>query len=830
MLNQELILNCELALPLAWARLLQIMVQTKTSFLQTLGKLFDPRKSPLIFFLAFFLVVPAIVYGIVGTGVLEAGRAATIGTWIEITAPTEGQTFFRGTSVTVSASGYSETPANLILDVNGVALTNCGGSDITGAASVTGSFNRTCYWDASFIGTMTAKATLVPADTPAISALASDQVTYNVIEQSLSYTWANPYNGQTVSGPVSLRWVAGGLKDKYELGATRYNVYLDRTTLIATGNLGTPGVCSPTDWGLWQCTHSPAWNTQGLSNGSHTLTGMIDMTTIDGGKHAESTITINVNNQDQPPVCDLITLSDNDIYSGDSVTIMGTGHDPDGTVLTLGQISYGNGRSSAELVPSRGVVTTTYSGYTVASGSAQYTVTARFQSHGLWGEYPIDDTTCTEIITVRARESGNTCPVITSTPLTSIKVGSTYSYTLHYTDNDTVVLKAVAKPGWLSWNAASGTLSGTPSAQHIGTHSVVLAVDDGDPSCHTQQAFTIRVWDDTDGDDSDDGDDGDVGGAGAQVPSIVVTNPGQGSQFFCGGSTIAWRITDDGTIEKIWIEYSTDAENWTKIDGDLAGTTTSYDWDVCSLPLGTYYVRVWARDNDGNERAGMSNPFEIVATGELSSSPRIINPIPEPDSTVTETKPSISADFVPADSAIDVDSVIVKIDDKAVTAYVTVTTDGFDYVPTDDLAIGEHTVYVKVVDEESKAAEKVWTFTVAESVVCTFSLLGLTLPCWVLYALIVCGALLLLLIIIVAIVRLVALARENNEEEQTGGEGASETDSWTPPEGGADSSKEDTGYPEPGATVPPASEWQGSAQGTNLPSGQQVEDKPTVTI
>jgi|GEM_PF-3056018 len=803
------------------------MTQTKIGILRIIAKIFDPRKSPILYFLLFFLLVPAIVYGIVGTGVLETGSAASYGSWIEITTPAEGQSFTRGTSVSIVVRGFAEQLATLSIDVNGVALTNCG-SEVPATLSVNGSFSKTCYWDASFSGTMTAQATIVPAESPVMSSLVTDKVTFRVVAESISYTWLNPSNRQNVSGQVSFQWLAGGFEHESALDATKYSIYLDMAepvlngvnagTLVASGTLGTTGTCSLMDYGgLWQCSHPTTWSTLSISNGTHTLTGILSKVDVDGGQTTQSEITINVDNTDNLPICDLVTLSDNDIYSGESVTITATGHDPDGTVITDGWINYGNQQSSDPITAQNGAVSATYSGYILVSGSAQYSVSASFKSNNNWGAFG-----CAKTITVRARPGGNTCPVISSSPLKSVKVGSTYSYTLRYTDDDNVILKAVSKPGWLSWNATTGVLSGIPSSQHIGTHSVVLAVDDGDPACHTQQSFAIRVWDDTDDDSSDDGDDGDVGGSDTQAPVVVVTSPGAGSQFSCESSTAAWTVTDDGTIEKIWIEYSQDGETWIPVVNDLAGTATSYNWNVCSLTLGTYYVRVWARDNDGNERAGTSNSFEIVSLGTTDQSPRITDPIPEPDSNVLDTKPNISAKFVPADSAIDVQSVLIKLDNKLVTAYATVTADGFSYIPTDELSDGEHTIYVKVSDEEDRSTEKEWIFTVVTSTVCTFAVFGLTLPCWVLYALIVCGALLLILIIIVAIVRLVALAKENKEEEELikDERDDSEGDSWAPPV----DTQGDTGYSEPGRTVPPVPQWQ------NPPSDRPVEDKQTVEV
>lgn len=766
----------------------------------------DPRKSPLLYFLAFFLSVPALVYGVVGKSTFETGEAATIGDWIEITAPAEGQKFLRGDTVEIRVRGYAVQSSMIPVTVNGSEVP-CGSSP----DSTIGSFSKICSWNASYVGTMTARAAIVPSS-PGVSTLIDDTVTFYVISDTISYTWANPLGGDTVSGSVQLRWAAGGFLDQSELSATRYEIYLDSTspvganasggTLVASGNLGTGGICRWTDHdGLWSCVHPSAWSTLDIPNGAHTLTGVLTKTGIGGGATTQSTISINVNNVDNPPVCEAITLSASEIYSGDSVTITAKGADPDGTPITRGRINYGNGQSSSVLSASGESVSVTYSGYAVASGSAQYEIKARFESNGVWGEYG-----CSKFITVRARSSGNTCPVITSTPITSVRVGSTYSYTLRYVDEDQVTLKALLKPGWLSWNASSGTLAGVPSAQHVGYHSVALKVDDGDPACNVQQSFTIRVLPaGQDGEDGDD-DEGDIWASEQQAPNVVVTSPYAGAKFFCGSSTIAWYATDDGNIEEIWIEYSSDGDEWIAIVDGLAGSETNYDWDVCEIPFGDYFVRVWARDDDGNERAGLSGQFEIISAGDVSESPKIVNPQPKDNETVTSTKPTISAEFVPGNADISVDSVQIKVDGKDITAYAETTGDGFTYLPVDELALGEHTVYVTIGDVDGKSSEKEWKFTVSTSVECTFNFLGLTLPCWVLYALLVCGALLLLLIIVVAVARLVKLAKEDreggedsNDADLTGGSdlGGGDGGSWSP-----ESSEPEMSI-EPTRSVPP---------------------------
>ena len=89
----------------------------------------------------------------------------------------------------------------------------------------------------------------------------------------------------------------------------------------------------------------------------------------------------------------------------------------------------------------------------------------------------------------------NYTPVIDSTAVTSVNEDSLYSYTLTATDkdaSDTVTLSATTKPSWLSFNAGSGVLSGTPNNGHVGTHSVTIKATDDNGAMDTQ-SFTITV-------------------------------------------------------------------------------------------------------------------------------------------------------------------------------------------------------------------------------------------------------------------------------------------------------------------------------------------------
>ncbi|GLX77836.1 hypothetical protein tinsulaeT_11760 [Thalassotalea insulae] len=85
-------------------------------------------------------------------------------------------------------------------------------------------------------------------------------------------------------------------------------------------------------------------------------------------------------------------------------------------------------------------------------------------------------------------------PVIDSQAITSVKTGELYTYTLQASDKDsedTLTFTAANLPSWLSFEASTGELSGTPSAEDVGVYDITLTVSDG--SNETTQSFSITV-------------------------------------------------------------------------------------------------------------------------------------------------------------------------------------------------------------------------------------------------------------------------------------------------------------------------------------------------
>src|ERR1700733_6885061 len=86
-------------------------------------------------------------------------------------------------------------------------------------------------------------------------------------------------------------------------------------------------------------------------------------------------------------------------------------------------------------------------------------------------------------------------PTIQGVAAASVAVGQTYSFQPAANDSGNEVLTFMIsnKPSWLSFNATTGLLSGTPTASNVGTYSnIEIAVTDGS-TVASLPSFSITV-------------------------------------------------------------------------------------------------------------------------------------------------------------------------------------------------------------------------------------------------------------------------------------------------------------------------------------------------
>jgi len=104
-------------------------------------------------------------------------------------------------------------------------------------------------------------------------------------------------------------------------------------------------------------------------------------------------------------------------------------------------------------------------------------------------------------ITAGSGGTTNTAPTISGTPLKSINATSAYSFqpTAKDANGDPLTFSITNRPGWASFSASTGKLSGTPTVAQVGTYSsIVIKVSDGKASA-SLPSFAISVTQDSPG-------------------------------------------------------------------------------------------------------------------------------------------------------------------------------------------------------------------------------------------------------------------------------------------------------------------------------------------
>ena len=87
----------------------------------------------------------------------------------------------------------------------------------------------------------------------------------------------------------------------------------------------------------------------------------------------------------------------------------------------------------------------------------------------------------------------NDAPVVTSTAVTAVDEDAAYSYTVTATDvdvGDTLTMTGTTVPTWLTFDATTGALTGTPTNSEVGSHAVVITAADVAGASVTAVSYT----------------------------------------------------------------------------------------------------------------------------------------------------------------------------------------------------------------------------------------------------------------------------------------------------------------------------------------------------
>ena len=156
----------------------------------------------------------------------------------------------------------------------------------------------------------------------------------------------------------------------------------------------------------------------------------------------------------------------------------------------------------------------------------------------------------------------NEAPTISGTPATSVNQGEAYSFTPTAFDpdttapNNTLTFSIENKPSWANFNPATGTLTGTPANQHVGSYNnITIRVTDGNGLTATLPVFSITVNDVNDAPTISDQTFtvAENTANGTELGQVVASDPDAGQtltyQIVSGNDLGIFEITNDGKLK-----------------------------------------------------------------------------------------------------------------------------------------------------------------------------------------------------------------------------------------------------------------------------------------
>ena len=293
----------------------------------------------------------------------------------------------------------------------------------------------------------------------------------------------------------------------------------------------------------------PAWLTfnaeTGVLSGTPTEGGAVEITleASDGTLSDTQTINIQVRENAAPVIDTLSNLELVEDTANSAVSFSAVDSDNDEITFVFGEASNGS------VVVNESDDTYVYTPAPDFNGTDTFTITAND------GFVDVVQTVTVNVTPV------NDAPVITSDSVTALNIDSEYRYVFAANDvdsSDTLTYTAVTSlPDWLTFDADTGVLSGTPAEADVGSYAITLRAQDSAGEQATQ-TFTLAVSDPNDpnivGSDSDDtlygmdeddridggsGNDTLFGGQGSDVligaAGDDALNAGMGSDSLIGG-------------------------------------------------------------------------------------------------------------------------------------------------------------------------------------------------------------------------------------------------------------------------------------------------------
>ena len=419
------------------------------------------------------------------------------------------------------------------------------------------------------------------------------------VSTSFSLTVTNVNDAPVVGTPIPAQSIAqdGGLNFTVPAG-TFVDPDGDTLTLSATLANGDP---------------LPAWLSFNAATGTFSGTPgnadvgslSIKVTASDGDASVSTTFALTVTNVNDAPVVGTPIPAQSVAQDGSFSLVVpaGTFTDPDGDTLTL-SATLANGAALPAWLhfdPATG----TFSGRpgNADVGNLSVRVTASDGSASVSTSFSL---TVTNV---------NDAPVVgTPIPAQSIAQDGGLNFTVPAgtfvdPDGDTLTLSATLAngdplPAWLSFNAATGTFSGTPGNADVGSLSIKVTASDGDASVSTTFALTVTNVN-------------DAPVVGTPIPAQSVAQDGSFSLVVPAGTftdpdgdTLTLSATlADGSALPSWLAFN-------PATGTFSGTPGNAD-------VGNLSIKVTASDGD----ASVSTSFTLTVVN-VNDAPVVGTPIP----------------------------------------------------------------------------------------------------------------------------------------------------------------------------------------------------------
>jgi hypothetical protein len=383
---------------------------------------------------------------------------------------------------------------------------------------------------------------------------------------------------------------------------------------------------------------------------------------------------IKIDHENIPPTVE-ITSPAGGTLSG-TVTVEGTAFDED-SYIQIVELKIDSGGWSE----TTGTTSWSYEWNTLTYSNGEHTITARARDDT--GLYSIEDS-----VTVNVDNGGNVAPSI---KITSHFNGEVVSGSIQIrgtsSDTDGVVESVEIRIDDESWSTATGTSSWSytwdTTTYTNGEHEVHVRAKDDFDEYSQEKSITFIV---------------DNGG---NIPPIVTI-------VYPAGGTVSGTVLISGTASDLDGD-STLSYVQVKIDGDWENTDGitdwSYSWDTTSLDDDNYTISVRAYDD---------TEFSMIKSVEV----HVDNPHP-PTLTITSEIPyEVSGTLTIRGTASDDDGEITKVEiqiDDGEWKEIVGTISWSYNLDTTKLSDGEHTVRIRVYDDEDELNEISFTIKVNNS-------------------------------------------------------------------------------------------------------------------